>query len=193
MNRHTIIKRSWYGVLLFLPLILFSVPLAGQSAGDINSSNRYSVDQVFAQPSLNADQLEAFQARAEILVYEFVDYYNLLRQPDLDAEMKEILLEEVKQIFYEEGVVITLPKSIDLATLSTRDFVSLPALEITALRQLEQQVNPQGEIWTFALTLKENSRKTTATVRTILSRQSKSFGTKQRLVWDVLLLSWETK
>lgn len=142
---------------------------------------------------MNADQLEAFQARAEILVYEFVDYYNLLRQPDLDAEMKEILLEEVKQIFYEEGVVITLPKSIDLATLSTRDFVSLPALEITALRQLEQQVNPQGEIWTFALTLKENSRKTTATVRTILSRQSKSFGTKQRLVWDVLLLSWETK
>lgn len=175
---------------VFTLLLVFSLAMVpfiqGQSA-----EIRNDIYSEFSTQTLSSHQLDAFQQRAEQLIYELVDYHNLLRDPQLDEELRTILIGEIQQLFHRQDVKIALPGSTSLAGLQAFDFTKAPALEIQSLSKLADVKQEEGRIWKYKVHLSSGRGEVNVMASTILRKQLKNFGSSQKTVWDVVLLGWE--
>ncbi|MEO0874794.1 MAG: hypothetical protein AAFY48_09335, partial [Bacteroidota bacterium] len=80
-------SRKLYQLSVVILLLLGFAPLQSQSVEVRPAVPDEQVAAGFAAPQLSAQQGQAFEQRAQQMIREFVDYYNLLCNPDLDSEL----------------------------------------------------------------------------------------------------------
>jgi hypothetical protein len=142
----------------------------------------------FESEQLSHRQVIAFQHKAEQVVADFLDYYQLLQENELDDDLRNEVIRVMSSLFNAPTDTIVLDKVYQVQDLAQLDFSKLPRYQLDRVLTVEIALNyqsPQKVYLPLTVVLKGQSE--TGSSMAILIRDNKSFGYKTQLVWDVQL------
>lgn len=172
-----------------IPFLLFAfltmLPLAHLAAQSIMPSPDQT-KAAFTAEQLSSLQLDAFEQKAQQLVQDYFDYYQLLQTTELDTQLRETVISAIQQLFHSSTDSLYMSQPLALAQLQAVDFTHLPKLTLGSFNLVTISPIGLGQEWEYQLTFSNNqNRRGMAIVR--LYQRTKMFGSTQQKVWDVQL------
>ena len=183
-------SRKLYQLSVAMLLLLGFTPLQSQSIDERPALPNEQVAASFANPRLSLEQEQAFEQRAQQIIREFIDYYNLLRDAELDAELRAVLQEELTQLLYYPDLLLQLNGQASKTAIDQIDFKAAPAMELREINLLQTDSSSGKPVWHYQVQLMVGNRVELAKVELLVYRQFKAFGSRVREVWEVALLAW---
>lgn len=174
--------------MLFLLLLLSSGGMVAQSMEAPSQEVRDAQLRAgFESEQLSYRQVGAFQHKAEQLVADFLDYYQLLQQNELDDDLKKEVIMVMSSLFHSPTDTILLDKIYQVQDLAKLDFAKLPTYQLDRVLTTEIALNRQLQSLYLPLSVVLKGQNTPGASMAILSRNDKRFGDKTQAVWDVQL------
>ncbi len=153
------------------------------------------------KPSLNRRELKAYKNRAEQIVNDFIDYWNIAENPDYDMELRQHTTQLILSQLQSESSLLT-------GTLCQQSSVGIPADQFTSnLLQnsvtaysasfgsnLEwnnnlNSVNETQFKGSLRTTYKQSNQVKKIQFDIILSKRLKKIGTGHALIWQIKIES----
>ncbi|MEL7423127.1 MAG: hypothetical protein AAFN81_09065 [Bacteroidota bacterium] len=184
-------SRKLYQLSLVVLFLLGFAPLWSQSVEVRPAAPDEQVAAGFANPQMSAQQGRAFEQRAQQIVREFVDYYNLLCNPDLDSELRTVLFTELEQLLYSPGLYLQLPSQSTKTKLSSIDFTTATPINLQEVELLQTKIINDKPAWQYRVSLQIDAQQVTALVKLLPFRKTKTFGSRIQEVWEVAIIAWE--
>ncbi len=175
-------------ILLLLPGVN---TLLGQSAEIPSAAPKEQVAAGFANPQLSLAQEQAFEQRAQQIIREFLDYYNLLRDATLDPELRDALYTELTQLLYHPDIQLKLHSEADKTTINVINFSTSPEIKPREITLLQTDTTSGKPVWHYQVQLAIDQQIELVEVELLVFRKFKTFGSQVKEVWEVALLGWE--
>ena len=175
-------------ISLLVLFLLSSGAIWAQSAGiSPQETSDTQLKASFEAEQLSHRQVGVFQQKAEQLVSDFMDYYHLLQDNQLDDDLKREVIKVMSDLFNAPTDTIVLDKAYLVSDLGTLDFSTLPTYQLAQVFAVEVALNRQLSEIELPLAILLKGQSTPSASMAILSRNNKRFGDKTQAVWDVQL------
>lgn len=149
-----------------------------------------NLERDFSSSTLSEEQEGAFEMRAQQLIGEFVDYYNLLRTHHEDPDLYEVLLTEFEQLLYDSDLLLLITKDELAQRAENISFATAPAMELQGI-VLKEKLAPLGQTaWLYTVDILMDGQPEQAEAEVIVFRQQKTFGSTVKKIWEVALIGW---
>ncbi|HEY6159628.1 MAG TPA: hypothetical protein VI112_00355 [Bacteroidia bacterium] len=185
-------KKSW---LLAIGYWLLAVGARAQDAPHYETQTNIKLENTFTAKKLSAEELAAFELRAEQKLKDFYNYLEVISNPKYDKKLRQDARTQVLELFVSGEKSIVDGKAIDGFLDSCMDArsktIPLPVTEINITKGFNgsNPVNPAIYTGTISFSLSRvqgSSEKHQADI--MLIKTEKLFGTEKKLVWTVYLV-----
>ncbi|WP_394759339.1 hypothetical protein, partial [Flavobacterium sp.] len=160
---------------------------------------------VFSQNAENKSKLavktvRAYQIKSENKIKEFYSYLNILGKTEVNPELKQQTITEIKKLFKNENSKIPNFVNETAKEISLNDFIDLVAKSnencffiIENMSESYVQTDTKNQSWwTIGYTLQVSKGKAKHTIRNIMQnvtllQEEKQFGKNTKTVWSTYL------
>lgn len=167
-------------------LLLLGQGLEAQEAMSAPRNRDAAVSAAFEQAELTYPQVWAFHRKSEQLITDFVGYYELLRNEDLNADLRTEVISAMTALFSAVTDTVILDQAYQVQELPGLDFTDLPEYTIKQVWLIEPEYHLPAEEVYFPLSV-EKTDGIAGRSNALLYRREKSFGDKRLAVWEVKL------